>query len=296
MMLAAELYAQEGNLPRAVGMVERVLARSIDTPGARERHERWCAQLGRRPREGIVSDGATVVAPAAATSTSFRILREVARGGAGTVYLAEDTLLGRRLAYKVYHRGREEQAQIEREARLAVTLAGPGVIRIFDASPEEGWIATEWVERGSLREVLRGGRVRELLPLGGWLVPLVHAIGRVHDEGLVHGDIKPANVLLRAPDDPLLSDFGICQPSGAPQTAGTRGYLSPERLEGAPADPRDDVYALGRVLDDVIAAADEAEAASPDGRHLASVALACLAPAATRPPHARAVLALLRGQ
>jgi eukaryotic-like serine/threonine-protein kinase len=297
MMLAAELHAQDGNLARAIGMIERVLARDIDTPGARERHERWCSQIGRRPREGLVSDGATVVAPAAATSTSFRILREVARGGAGTIYLAEDTVLGRRLAYKVYHRGDDQRRQIDREARLAVELAGPGVLRIFDASPDEGWIATEWIERGSLRDLLRAGRVGELFPLSGWFTALCRALERVHDEGLVHSDLKPGNVLMRGPKDPVLADFGICQRSGEAQIAGTPGYLAPERLEGALADPRDDVYALGRILEDVLAARDDAGAdpsIEDDDRTFARIALACLAPAAHRPASAHRVRELLQ--
>lgn len=298
MMLAADLHAQEGSLARAVSMVERVLARDIDTPGARERHARWSAQLGRRPHEALVDDGATVVAPTAQASTTFRILREVARGGAGTVYLAEDTVLGRRLAYKVYHRAVDQRAHLEREARLAVRLSGPGVLRIFDADAEEGWIATEWIERGSLREVLRGGRVRDLLPLSRWFVPLTRAVTRVHDEGLVHCDLKPGNVLLRAPDDPLLSDFGSCQAAGEPPIAGTPGYMAPERLEGAPADPRDDVYALGRIIEDVLGACDDDALAGDEdeARRYARIALACLAPAESRPANAHLVLAQVSDQ
>ena len=68
MMLAAELHAAQGELPKAVSMIERVLARAIDTPGAAERHERWSTQLGRRARSETVDDAATVVAPSAAKS------------------------------------------------------------------------------------------------------------------------------------------------------------------------------------------------------------------------------------
>ncbi|RLB49006.1 MAG: hypothetical protein DRI90_24905, partial [Deltaproteobacteria bacterium] len=126
MLLAADLHAAAGLLPQAVSTIERVLARSIDTPGARERHDRWLAQLGRRSHSEVADDGATVVAPAV-QETSFRILREVARGGAGTVYEAEDELLSRRLAFKVYHRAGDDHDQIAREGRTAVLLRGPGV-------------------------------------------------------------------------------------------------------------------------------------------------------------------------
>lgn len=298
MMLAAELHAAQGDLAKAVSMIERVLARAIDTPGAAERHERWSAQLGRTSRTPIVDDAATVVAPSAAKS-AFRLVREVARGGSGAVYEAEDELLGRRLAYKVYHRAESERAHIEREAQTGVRLAGPGVVQIYDADPEKGWLAMEWIGRGSLRDALHQGRVAELFPLAGWLPKLVAAVARVHDEGLVHSDLKPANVLFRDDDEPVLSDFGACQQAGRPGLAGTPGYMSPERLEGASADPRDDVYAIGRIIEDVLGARDDAELApehlastEEDARRWASVALACLVPGDGRPAHAREVLAL----
>jgi serine/threonine-protein kinase len=234
--------------------------------------------------------------------TSFRLLREVARGGAGTVYQAEDEILGRRLAFKVYHRVDRDRPQIEREARTAVALRGPGVLRVLDAHPEDGWLATEWIELGSLRDILRAGRVDDALPLGRWLPRLLGALERVHAAGLVHGDLKPANVLFRSLGDPLLGDFGICLPRGAESLAGTPGYLSPERLAGAAADPRDDVYALGRIIEDVLAAREDAELTgellsrtSDDARMWARLALACLAPGAERPPHATALATLLDG-
>jgi serine/threonine-protein kinase len=300
MMLAAELFAASGDMARAVGTVERVLARNIDTPGAGERHERWSAQLGLRLATAPTEAGATVVGPPRArTSATFRLLREVARGGAGTVYQAEDEVLGRRLAFKVHHRVDDDRAQIEREARTAVRLRGPGVLRIYDMSPTEGWIATEWIERGSLRDILKSGRVGEVLPLGGWLPQLLRAVERVHAADLVHGDLKPANVLFRSPDDPVLGDFGICLPRGETSLSGTPGYLSPERLAGGAADPRDDVYAFGRIIEDVLAAREDAalepallESTSEDARHWARLALACLAPADERPANATAVQAL----
>jgi hypothetical protein len=304
MMLAAELHASSGDLAHAVSTIERVLARAIDTPGARERHERWCDQLGRtaiRSRRSA-DDGATVVAPSG-PKTPFRLLQEVARGGAGTVYQAEDELLGRRLAFKVYHRAEQDREQIEREARRAIELTGPGVIRVFDADPSEGWLAIEWLGHGSLRDILRTERLAELSPLSRWLPALVHAVARVHRQGLVHADLKPGNVLFRAPDDPVLTDFGICRRQGEDGLAGTPGYLAPERLAGGPADSRDDVYAIGRILEDVLNAFDHARtegqtAVATDEQELArheQLAQACLQDAATRPRDAAALLTLLGG-
>lgn len=298
MMLLAELSAAAGNLPRAVSMVERVLARDIDTPGARERHERWSARIGRDKTRAPIDDGATVVAPNQ-DATSFRLIREIARGGAGTIYEAEDELLGRRLAFKVYHRAAEDHEQIAREAQTAVRLAGPGVLRVFDADPTKGWLATEWIPRGSLRELLRSGRVAELFPLERWMPRLLGALERVHTEGLVHADIKPANVLFRNPSDPVLGDFGVCTPAGSPSIGGTPGYMSPERLDGGGSETRDDVYALGRIIEDVLGARDDADfdtlalrETEDEARRYARIALACLADADERPSDAMAVAKL----
>lgn len=284
LVLAADLYSSSGQLARAVGTIERVLARQIDAPGARERHVRWRAALG--PAAGPVRrlDEATIVAPTG-SRTPFRLLREVARGGAGAVYEAEDEQLGRRVAFKVYHRRGDDRALVEREARMTVAFAGPGVVRVFDASPDDGWVALEWVARGSIRDVLRSGDAAAMCPVERWARPLARALARIHSAGLVHADLKPGNVLLRAPADPVLADFGITRPRGAPSEGGSPGYVSPERLAGKALDPRDDVYAFGRVLEDVLQRLASGQTAAPAGDlgPWQAVAVACLGPAEGRP-------------
>ncbi|WP_437475574.1 serine/threonine-protein kinase [Sorangium sp. So ce1014] len=251
LVLAADLYASLGQLPRAVGAIERVLAREIDAPGARERHHRWRSALGaERPAAARVED-VTVVAPSAG-KTPFRLLREVARGGAGAVYEAEDEVLGRRVGFKVYHGRGGDRSHLTREVRLVAALAGPGVVRVFDADPDEGWIALEWIPRGSVRDVLRAGDAAALAPVARWARALARALARIHERGYVHADVKPANVLLRTLAEPVLSDFGLARPRGAPSAGGSPGYVSPERLAGRPSDPRDDIYGYGRVLEDVL--------------------------------------------
>ncbi|MGK4004126.1 serine/threonine-protein kinase [Sorangium sp. So ce1036] len=287
LVLAADLYASMGQLPRALGAIERVLVREIGAPGARERHRRWRAALGaERPAAARVED-VTIVAPSAG-KTPFRLLREVARGGSGAVYEAEDEVLGRRVGFKVYHGRGGDRAHLTREARLAVALEGPGVVRVFDADPDEGWIALEWVARGSLRDVLRAGDAAALAPIGRWARPLARALARIHDRGYVHADVKPGNVLLRQLGEPVLSDFGLARPRGAPSAGGSPGYVSPERLGGRPSDPRDDVYGYGRVLEDVLVrlAPLGSEGLSP----WKELALRCLGPDDERPPDGAALV------
>ncbi|MEZ4314564.1 MAG: protein kinase [Polyangiaceae bacterium] len=261
LVLAADLYASTGQLARAVGTIERVLARAIDAPGARERHQRWSQALGVSKVRGRQRDEATVVT-ATPAGAPFRLLREVARGGAGSVYEAEDEVLGRRVAFKVYHGRSSDRAFLEREAKLACRLSGPGVLRLLDADPYEGWLSLEWVARGSVRDILRNGDAAVLSPVGPWALSLARAIARVHEQGYVHADVKPANVMLRRPDEAVLGDFGIAQEIGAAGSAGSAGYVSPERIGGRNSDPRDDVYGYGRVLEDVL---DRLEAMAAEG-------------------------------
>jgi serine/threonine-protein kinase len=285
LVLAADLYASSGQLARAVGTIERVLARDLDAPGARERHQRWSAALGyvRGPARRL--DEATIVSAASgAAGAPFRLLREVARGGAGTVYEAEDELLGRKIAFKVYHARGQDRELLAREARSAAALAGPGILRVFDADPAEGWLALEWIARGSVRDVFRTGDLAVLAPVGRWARPLARALARVHAAGLVHADVKPANVLLRQPNDPVLGDFGSARPIGAAAEGGSAGYLSPERLAGRGSDPRDDVYGYGRALEDVLHRLDEAGVdPGPDGEAFRALALAAIGPDEGRP-------------
>src|SRR5262249_2365357 len=161
-------------------------------------------------------------------------------------YESEDRELGRRVALKVYHQPERDRTQLQHEARVAVELRGPGVARIFDVDPEHGWIALEWAPLGSLREQVRRRDLGILLPLDRWWVPLTETLARVHARGWMHHDVKPANVILRAADDPVFTDFGIARRIGEPSPPGSLGYMSPERMSGRASDPRDDVYGFGR--------------------------------------------------
>ncbi|NUP10303.1 MAG: protein kinase [Polyangiaceae bacterium] len=287
LMLLSDLCAARGETARALGAIERVLARDLAAPGAIERHARLLRTIGAPAAPARRLDEATMVG-SAPTDTPFRIEREVARGGAGSVYEAFDELLGRKVAFKVYHGGGEDRAALEREVRLAAKFAGPGVVRVLDASAQAGWVALEWAAQGSLRDWIRSGRATELLPIGAWALPLAHALARIHRAGFVHADVKPTNVLLQSPSAPLLSDFGIARAVGTRSSGGSAGYLSPERLSGAPASFADDVYGFGRTVEDVLAAAGPGQSPA-----LEPLLRACLGPAASRPESGARLVELL---
>ncbi len=293
LMLAADLHASLGHVPRAISTIERVLAWNFDTPGARERHARWRAAVGSAPVPKGRLDEATVVTDAGARAP-YRLLREVARGGAGAVYEAEDELLGQRIAFKVYHQRGRDREHLEREARMAIQHRGPGVIRVLDAHPEDGWVSLEWIARGSVRDLLTRGEASLLLPIERWAVPLGQTLARLHEAGTVHADVKPANVLLRDSSDPVLGDFGIARPAGAPYIGGSAGYMSPERIAGRSTDPRDDVYGFGRVVEDVLHRLVQSDWSGEDFAHWRSLADACVGPDEQRPANGTELVKRLR--
>jgi len=288
LLLRADLSADAGDVPSALACVERVLLKDLDHPGAKERHARFRAELGLAGPQKPVNAGATMVAREA--DAPFELLRELARGGAGAVYEAVDRELLRRVALKVYHHPERDEAQLLHEARVATALAGPGVVRVYDVDPEHGWIALSWAKLGSFREHVRAKDRITLMPIERWLFPLTATLARVHANGWVHHDVKPANILLADLDTPVLTDFGIARRVGEPSPPGSLGYVSPERLAGRASDPRDDVYGLGRMLEDVI----EAVGPVADALKLRPFASVCTGPDAERPADARALYTRLR--
>ncbi len=286
--LLADLRADRGDLAGALALVERVLLRDLDHPGAADRHRKWRRHLGLddvppKPEVG----GATLAT--SKPDAPFRLLREVARGGSGAVYEAEDQELGRRVALKVYHRIDRDRTQLLHEARVAVSLVGKGIVRVFDVEPDQGWLTLEWATLGALRELVRA-KSRELVPLERWTVPLALGLSRVHAAGWVHHDVKPANVLLRSIASPVLADFGTARRIGEPAPPGSLGYVSPERMAGRASDPKDDVYGFGRILEDVLEALADAELRA----RFRPLVAACIGADAGRPADARALLTRLR--
>jgi serine/threonine protein kinase len=177
----------------------------------------------------------------------------------GEVYRATDTVLDRTVAVKVlaerHARDPDIRARFEREGRAAARLSGvPSVITIFDVGEHDGrpFIVMEYVSGGSVADRLRAGRPDREQALE-WLEQTARALDAAHGNGIVHRDVKPANLLLDEDGAVKVSDFGIASASGLdtltlPGTVlGTAGYLSPEQARGEPATPASDRYALAVV-------------------------------------------------
>jgi serine/threonine-protein kinase len=191
----------------------------------------------------------------------YTIESVLARGGMGTVFLATHDRLARKVALKVIAsqlaRDADFRARFLRESQLAASLDHPNVIPIYDADEVDGvlFIAMRYVNGPSLQRLIRDrGRLsldetrRIAEQVGG-------ALDAAHAAGLVHRDVKPANILVADPGDhAYLSDFGLAKRAsaqGMTQTGfflGTIDYAAPEQIEGRPLDGRADVYSFGCVL------------------------------------------------
>jgi tRNA A-37 threonylcarbamoyl transferase component Bud32 len=247
----ADLDEADGAVLAAAERWEKILADDIDDPQARTH-----LALLRPTRSDVEIDASqTLVSPAGVETLRFRLLRELGRGATATVYLARDEALQLDVALKVLHpqlagSGRSESLRrFFADARVAAAVRHPGVVAIYDVDEAARAVAMEWIAGGTLRERLRehpGG-----LPtseLRATARSLLGALGHVHAAGIVHGDLKPSNLLLRAPGAVVLADFGSAGLAGDPRAAGTPLYFAPEQFQGTPASPATDLYAVGAIL------------------------------------------------
>lgn len=255
LMLWGDVLERKNDRVGALAAYERVLARAIDFPRAKER----VARLRENDAPSRRAD-ATLLADGALTRGRYRLVRELGRGGAGTVYLADDVHTGRRIALKVYSaRGRVQKERLVSEAATAAKLEHAGVVRVLDIDEELMAIAMEWLPSGSVKDLLAEGG----LPLAravGILRSTVSALQFVHASGIVHRDLKPSNLLLRTDDTVVLTDFGLARKIGETPTAlandvgeGTLAYMAPEQRTAAPAQASADVHALGATMREVLA-------------------------------------------
>lgn len=179
------------------------------------------------------------------------------RGGMGVVVQATDRATGEDVAVKVIlSEARERPSariRFQREAEALARLHHPAIVRVRRFEPDGLALVMELVPGETLRAaLLREGRL-PAARVRAIALPLLDALAEAHDAGLVHRDVKPANVILRGPSDPVLVDFGVASvgaselstPGGA---IGTTSYMPPEQLRGQQVDARADLYALAATL------------------------------------------------
>jgi serine/threonine protein kinase len=192
----------------------------------------------------------------------YRIERFIARGGMGAVYEAVQLSLDRRVALKfvspVLATDERFHERFRREARSAAAIDHPNILPVYEAAElEDGrlFLAMKLVNGPDLRSLLKERGPLDAAEAVAILLQIGGALDAAHEQGLVHRDVKPANVMLEMRDDTwhaYLTDFGLAKPDekGSEHTAtgellGTVDYMAPEQINGQPLDGRADVYSFG---------------------------------------------------
>ncbi len=209
----------------------------------------------------------------------YRILGEIARGGMGVLFRAKQAnaipdnpkaKLPSEVALKVImtragaHAAAADTERFIREIRVLITLHHPNIVRIWDAGVENGlqYYTMELIRGESLKELVRSDRPLPLVMSLAVVREIASALGTLHEAGLLHRDVKPANILMdrqMSPYRPVLIDFGLIKgkfagklTAGAGEVAGTPAYMAPEATDATGAlgeiGPQSDLYALGAVL------------------------------------------------
>ncbi len=234
----------------------------------------------------------------------YEITALIGRGGMATVYRATHPGLRQTVAVKVLHAHLADDPDLlvrfEREAQAVAALRHPNIVRVidFDHIDEQYFMVMEYVEGRTLAarlgEIAGEGRRMPAAEVLRTFEPLCAAVDYAHGEGMVHRDVKPANVLLTARGEPVLTDYGIARIVGVAQhtatgtVMGSAHYMSPEQAQGLAADGRSDLYALGVMLFEALAGRVPYEADSLPAvlfKHLtAPVPAVCLLNPALLPP------------
>ena len=204
----------------------------------------------------------------------YRILELLGSGGRGDVYLAEDTRLGRKVAIKIlppeFAGDAARMARFEQEARTTSALNHPGICTLHDIGTHEGrtFLVMEVLEGETLQQAIGGNPlpIDRLLTIA---IQVADALGEAHRKGVLHRDLKSANIFVTDADRAKILDFGLAKltatveaghmssmPTSAPEgqrtrdgaTPGTVAYMSPEQARGQTLDARSDLFSLGVVL------------------------------------------------
>jgi serine/threonine protein kinase len=189
----------------------------------------------------------------------------VGRGATAEVFKARDEVLGRTVAVKVFHHDaltEDDAARRRSEIEILASMNHRGLVTIFDAGSEirlvdpRSYVVMEYVDGQTLSRELAGGPMPTTV-VAALGAQLADALGYIHDRGVVHRDVKPANILLTRDGSTMiakLADFGIARHTESTRmtavgsTIGTASYLSPEQVTGAPITPAGDMYSFGLVL------------------------------------------------
>ena len=186
----------------------------------------------------------------------YEPLGHLGSGATSRVEKARDTVIGRTVALKTFLNsfGKGLEQQFLREAQIIGQLSDPCIVQLYDVGIDEQgtpFLVMEYVAGKTLEDKLDPS-VLTIQRACAWAADLAGALALAHRAGIIHGDVKPGNILVTAESKVKLGDFGIArfasQISGSGNLMGTPAYLAPEQIQGEPQDPRSDQFALGVVL------------------------------------------------
>ena len=194
----------------------------------------------------------------------YELIERIGRGGMGSVWRALDTRLQRRVAIKEVDLPHELtnadrdaiQARTLREARAAARLSHPSAVTVFDVQQDDGraYIIMELVDAPTLADVIHTGGPLTPAAAARLGIDVLGALEHAHAEGIVHRDVKPANIMMPPGDSAKLADFGIASLKNDPKITatgivlGSPAFMAPEQAEGQPSGPPVDLWALGATL------------------------------------------------
>ena len=186
----------------------------------------------------------------------YETLGHLGSGATSRVEKARDNVIGRIVARKTFLNGfgEDHEQQFLREAQIIGQLSDPCIVQLYDVGIDEHgtpFLVMEYVAGKTLEDHL-GSSTLTAQRACAWAADLAGALALAHRAGIIHGDVKPGNILVTAENKVKLGDFGIArfvsQISGSGLLMGTPAYLAPEQIQGEPQDPRSDQFALGVVL------------------------------------------------
>jgi TolB-like protein/Flp pilus assembly protein TadD/predicted Ser/Thr protein kinase len=197
------------------------------------------------------------------TISHYKILEKLGEGGMGVVYKAEDTKLRRTVALKFLAPqtlgGEEDRARFIHEAQAAASLSHPNICTVHEIDEAEGqsFISMEYVEGSSLKDKVGTGPLKldEAVDLA---IQIAEGLQEAHEKGIVHRDVKPANVMVTAKGQAKIMDFGLAKSARGVAvtqtgtTLGTIAYMSPEQTRGEAVDGRTDIWSLGAILYEMV--------------------------------------------
>lgn len=234
------------------------------------KESRTAAAINAGPRSDPHTMSAVLSQNDAQCIDRFRLLRPLGRGAQGTVYLAYDPQLDRQVAIKTLNvaaaADTHHAEQLIAAAKTASSLSHPNIVPVFEVGMHAGqpFVVFEYVEGRALSDLLH---TEGALPMARAVIlmsQILAGMAQVHASGLLHGDIKPANILIGSSGIPRVTDFGISRRALAaqdePTTSGTVQYMAPECFGEARSDYRTDVFALGLVFHEMLTGAPVYEA------------------------------------